>query len=83
LHRGGGLQYAVTNNWSVFAEYRFSDFGTLRDNNLVALLAAGAFFNADRRLQESQVQAGFSYKFDTYAPCSGRRQILIAPPLVD
>jgi outer membrane immunogenic protein len=65
---GGGLQYAVTNNWWVFAEYRFSDFGTLRDNNLGASLPAGAFFNANRRLQENQVQAGFSYKFDTYAP---------------
>ena len=26
---GGGLQYAVTNNWSVRAEYRFTDFGRI------------------------------------------------------
>ena len=25
---GGGLEYAVTNNWSVRAEYRYTDFGT-------------------------------------------------------
>ncbi len=24
---GGGIEYAITNNWSVRAEYRYSDFG--------------------------------------------------------
>ena len=28
---GGGLQYAVTDNWSVGAEYRYSDFGHYTD----------------------------------------------------
>jgi outer membrane immunogenic protein len=65
---GGGLEYSVTNNWWIFAEYRFTDFGNLQNNFLNTELPAGAFFNADRRLQENQVQAGFSYKFDAYAP---------------
>ncbi len=64
---GGGAQYAVTNNWWVFAEYRFSDFGTFR-NGAFPNLPNGVFFNGSRRLQENQVQGGFSYKFDTYAP---------------
>ena len=29
---GGGLEFAVTNNWSVRAEYRYSDFGTFNNN---------------------------------------------------
>jgi outer membrane immunogenic protein len=64
---GGGLQFAVTNNWWVYGEYRFSDFGTIR-NGAFPNVPAGVFFNGSRRLQENQVQAGFSYKFDTYAP---------------
>ena len=63
---GGGIEYAVTNNWSIRAEYRFSDFGTIRGG--LGLPTGGRFFNANRRLQENQVQAGFSYKFDTYVP---------------
>jgi outer membrane immunogenic protein len=65
---GGGLQYAVTNNWWVFAEYRFTDFGTLRDNFLANELPVDAFFNGNRRLQENQVQVGFSYRFDLMPP---------------
>jgi outer membrane immunogenic protein len=64
---GGGLQFAVTNNWWIYGEYRFSDFGTIR-NGAFPNVPAGVFFNGSRRLQDNQVQAGFSYKFDTYAP---------------
>jgi hypothetical protein len=28
----------------------------------------GGFFNGHRRLEENQVQAGISYKFETYVP---------------
>jgi outer membrane immunogenic protein len=64
---GGGLEFAVTNNWWIYGEYRFSDFGTIR-NGALSNVPAGVFFNSSRRLQENQVQGGFSYKFDTYAP---------------
>jgi outer membrane immunogenic protein len=64
---GGGAQYAVTPNWWVFVEYRFSDFGTFR-NGAFPNLPNGVFFNGSRRLQENQVQAGLSYKFDWYTP---------------
>ncbi len=60
---GGGIQYAVTDNWWIFAEYRFTDLGTIR-NNLVSGTPAGAFFDESQRLQQNQVQVRFSYKFD-------------------
>jgi outer membrane immunogenic protein len=60
-----GLEYAVTNNWSVRAEYRYSDFGSFNDFSGTALFP-GSFIR--HRLTEHQVQAGFSYKFDTFAP---------------
>ncbi|VTZ21459.1 Porin [Methylocella tundrae] len=68
---GGGLEYAVTNNWSIRAEYRYSDFGhsTVYAANSFAfpgLTAVGAF--ANRRITENRVQVGFSYKFDTAMP---------------
>jgi len=64
---GGGAQYALTPNWWIYAEYRFSDFGTLR-NGAFPNLPTGVFFNGSRRLQENQVQAGISYKFDLTPP---------------
>ncbi|HEX3496193.1 MAG TPA: outer membrane protein [Methylocella sp.] len=64
---GGGIDYAVTNNWSIFAEYRFTNFGNIRENNF-GQLPAGFTFNERRQLQQNQVQAGFSYKFDWYTP---------------
>lgn len=64
---GGGLAYAVTNNWSVYAEYRYSDFGTSNVSPGPSFgNVAGLFVH--RHYTQNQVQAGFSYKFDTYAP---------------
>ena len=63
---GGGIQYAVTNNWSVRAEYRYTDFGSI--NNGLTALPATAFFNGGRQLQQNQVQVGFDYKFDLFPP---------------
>jgi outer membrane immunogenic protein len=69
---GGGLQYAVTNNWSVFAEYRYTNWGSLNDGSLsgagLGAVAGTAFFNGNRHLNQNQVQVGFDYKFDLYAP---------------
>ncbi|VTZ49728.1 Autotransporter outer membrane beta-barrel domain-containing protein [Methylocella tundrae] len=63
---GGGLEYAVTNNWSIRAEYRYADFGhsTVYANN--SFVGLGAY--ANRRITENRVQVGFSYKFDTFGP---------------
>ena len=54
---GGGIEYAVTNDWSVRAEYRYSAFGTFTD----ALPITGV--SVTHRETENQVLAGFSYKF--------------------
>ena len=77
---GGGIDYAVTNNWSIFAEYRYTNWGTLSAPSLGAIAIAtdpnlaGFFYNGNRTLNQNQVQVGFSYKFDLYGPP--------APPVV-
>ncbi len=69
---GGGLEYAVTNNWSIRAEYRYTNFGTSNVyasnsyGNLPGLIAVGAYGN--RTINENRVQVGVSYKFDIAAP---------------
>lgn len=71
---GGGISYAVTPNWIVFAEYRYTDFGTVGNTALatpafatVPGLAGGVLYS-NRTLNENQVQVGFSYKFDVNLP---------------
>jgi outer membrane immunogenic protein len=63
---GGGLEYAVTNNWSLRAEYRYTKYG----NNTIfasgAFGAIGGFANA--KFEENRVTVGASYKFETAAP---------------
>jgi outer membrane immunogenic protein len=78
---GGGIEYAITDNWSVRAEYRYSNFGHVTDypfSNPNAFVSfnqnapfpapAGGFFVAQHYLNESQVQVGFSYRFDMMVP---------------
>ena len=64
---GGGVEYAFTNNWSVRAEYRYTDFGSSTDNLAVS---TGGGVNVRHRETDNRVQAGFSYKFDTFSPAS-------------
>lgn len=61
---GGGIEYAVTNNWSLRAEYRYTDFGRISD----PLTASIAGDTARTRLTDNRVQVEFSYKFDMFAP---------------
>ncbi len=63
---GGGLEYAITNNWSIRAEYRYSDFGRSPDFPFTAATLGNVAFN--HHLKENQVQAGFSYKFTPMVP---------------
>jgi outer membrane immunogenic protein len=64
---GGGIDYAITNNWSIFAEYRYTNFGSIREN-VFGQLPIGFVFSGSRQIQQNQVQVGFSYKFDLYTP---------------
>ena len=62
---GGGAEYAVTNNVSLRAEYRYTDFG---NNTDVLTNSTGAGVAVRHRITDNRVQAGFSYKFDTFSP---------------
>ena len=61
---GGGVEYAITNNFSLRAEYRFSDFGSYTD----IPGATGGGIAVRHRDTDNRIQGGFSYKFDTFAP---------------
>jgi outer membrane immunogenic protein len=65
---GGGLEYAVTNNWSIRAEYRYSDFGHQVDYPFAVLISPFDLLSVQHHLTQNQVQFGISYKFDTLAP---------------
>jgi opacity protein-like surface antigen len=62
---GGGVEYAINPHWSVRGEYRYSDFGHLKD--FPAPSSLGVSYAADRRLDQNQVQLGLSYKFGEWA----------------
>jgi outer membrane immunogenic protein len=64
---GFNTNFSLASAGGVTAAGIVADFGTIR-NGAFPSLPSGAFFNANRHLQENQVQGGFSYKFDTYAP---------------
>jgi outer membrane immunogenic protein len=57
---GGGLEYAIFNNWSIRAEYRYADFGSTTDYPYAAVPGGGV----THHVIENAVRAGFSYKFD-------------------
>jgi outer membrane immunogenic protein len=62
---GGGIEYAITNNWSVLAEYRYTDFGRLTDQTPFVF---GLVSTATRHETENAIRAGFSYRFDAFGP---------------
>jgi outer membrane immunogenic protein len=61
---GGGVEYAVTDNWSIRAEYRYTDFGHVNDYLVNSLPG----YSVNTHQTDNRVQAGFSYKFDMFAP---------------
>ncbi|HTV34580.1 MAG TPA: outer membrane protein [Methylocella sp.] len=63
---GGGLEYAVTNNWSLRVEYRYSDFGHYEDYPFAGISDTLYVVGSGHHLTENQVQAGFSYKLDLF-----------------
>ncbi|MGH6837859.1 MAG: outer membrane protein [Methylocella sp.] len=65
---GGGIEYALTNNWLVRAEYRYTDFGRFADAPFKDSFTLGWVATTSHRITQNQVEAGFSYKFDFFAP---------------
>ncbi len=63
---GGGVEYALSNNWSVRGEYRYADFGSSTDYRFANLF--GNRSPAINHVKENTVTVGFSYKFDWYTP---------------
>lgn len=61
---GGGAEYAIDNNWSIRAEYRYTDFGSFNE----ALINSSPPNTARRHETDNAVRGGFSYKFDMLAP---------------
>ncbi len=67
---GGGAEYALTPNWSIFAEYDYADFGsqniTLAYTSPVPAFATPYTFKETNSLQT--ILVGVNYKFDWFAP---------------
>jgi outer membrane immunogenic protein len=61
---GGGIEYAVDPNWSIFADYRYSQYGSFENTSLVAFPG----FSYRHTPEENLAQVGFSYKFDLSPP---------------
>ena len=62
---GAGAEYALTNNWSIRAEYRYTDFGNFTDN---LANSTGSGVNVSHHIVDNRVLGGVSYKFDVLAP---------------
>jgi outer membrane immunogenic protein len=61
---GGGIEYAIDPNWSVRAEYRYTDYGHFYDT----LVNTYPGLVARTHIYDNAVRAGFSYKFDMMQP---------------
>jgi outer membrane immunogenic protein len=57
---GAGVEYALPSNWTVRAEYRYTDWGTYTNNLNVFLAPPGT--SVDKVTQQT-VRVGVSYKF--------------------
>lgn len=62
---GGGVAYALTNNWSLGVEYRYSDFGHYVDKPGTTFFPAS---DLNHHLTQHQIQGRLTYKFDTAPP---------------
>ena len=69
---GGGLEYGLTQNWSVKVEYDYLDFGTKRETLPCAASAVGCGgpFDYDIKQRIQLVKAGINYRFG--GPVSAR-----------
>jgi len=61
---GGGVEVALTTNWSARLEYLYMDFGSFSDTAVSTLASA----TIDSRLNVSTVLVGFDYRFAPAPP---------------
>jgi outer membrane immunogenic protein len=64
---GGGVDYAITNNWSVGAEYRYTSFGTITNVDVNGVFFGGPF-DISRRMTDNAVRGRVSYLFNPPPP---------------
>jgi len=64
---GGGVEYALTNTWSVRAEYRYSDYGTFT-NTFATNVGQAATIVVRHRETNQRVEGGISYLFTSPVP---------------
>jgi len=79
---GGGVEYALSNNWSIAGEYRATDFGR-RNVILATAPAAGPILPATPvdttvRLLSQQATLRLNYRFG--GPDMATRSVAMAPP---
>src|SRR5262249_39075587 len=78
---GGGIEYAVTDNWWVRAEYRYSNFGHTTDFPFIGTLPfPNSFVFLQHHLTENQLQVGFSYRFDWTIPAPAAEPVPVVAP---
>jgi len=60
---GGGLEWALNQNWSVKAEYLYLKFGSITANGLIGNAAYANAINTSTDLTAQIARAGINYKF--------------------
>ena len=65
---GAGIEYALTGNWSVKAEYLYVDLGSFNFDAPLVVAPDGRTWGLNTKLRENIVRAGFNYKFDWASP---------------
>jgi len=78
---GGGLEYAINSNWSVRADYRYSDFGHITETP-IAVSDGMEWFRGDRHVTQNQLEVGFSYRFADPDPEPAPSALVVKGPAV-
>lgn len=68
---GGGIEYALNNNWSVKGEFLYSQFGKVSAVGQIVNLAVPVFSNTlatSARVQEYTARVGLNYRFSWFTP---------------
>jgi outer membrane immunogenic protein len=60
---GGGLEYALTNNWSVKGEYLYADLGSFSTVGPDFTAGAGTHVTYNHKYRENIARLGVNYKF--------------------
>ena len=65
---GAGLEYLMTERWTLKAEYLYLDFGSFSFDSPNILVASASLWGTTVRAREHVARAGINYKFDWAVP---------------